>query len=306
MINPQHLGFIYGLGSYLIWGLFPLFFHLLRDVPPFQVLTQRIIWSFLFVAAISLYLKRWKRVWTALAERRNQLSLLASSLLIATNWVLFIWGVGQNRVLECSLGYFLTPLVSVFLGRVFLKEELDGWRWLACGLAVLGVCWQVYSLGTLPWLSLSLALSFGLYGLVRKQVSVDSLTGLGVETALLLPLALLYWLWLEWQGTSAFLNHGLPTTGLLMFSGIVTAVPLLMFAAGAKRLSLTAIGFMMYVNPTMQFFTAVYLFREPFNQHQLIGFAFIWAALTAFSVGAIRQQQKRRRNKQLATPGAQT
>ncbi len=308
MPNPQYLGLIYGLSAYIIWGTFPLFFHLLKGIEPLQVLTQRVIWSFLFVAIIMLVMRRWPAARATFRSRTVLASLLLSSLMIATNWLLFIWGVSEGRVLECSLGYFLTPLVSVLLARVFLQEQLDRFRLAACLLAVIGVLWQVVSLGTLPWLSLALAASFGLYGLVRKQMPVDSLTGLSVETGLLLPLALAYWLYLESQGSSQFMAGHLQTDLLLMASGVVTALPLLLFAAGTKKLTLSAIGFMMYINPTMQFFTAVYLFKEPFSSQQLIGFIFIWAALTVFSIGALRQEGKRRAQakllaQQLATHG---
>lgn len=300
MANQQHLGLLYGLSAYFIWGLFPWYFHFLTHVEPLQVLMQRIIWSFLLVASISLLLVRGQAVWAALRSAAVIRGLLLSSLLIAANWLIFIWAVGQGRVIESSLGYFLTPLVSVLLAGLFLHEKLDAYRITACVLAVLGVLWLVVHLGSLPWVSLSLAASFGLYGLVRKQVTVDSLTGLLVETGLLLPLAISYWLWLETQGTSQFLSAGSHTTFLLVFSGAVTAVPLLLFASGAKRLSLTAIGFMMYVNPTMQFFTAIYLLDEPFTRDQLVAFAFIWVALAIFSLGAIQQQKQRKAQEKAA------
>jgi chloramphenicol-sensitive protein RarD len=224
-------------------------------------------------------------------NRKTLAGLLLSSLLIAANWLIFIWAVGQDRVVESSLGYFITPLVSVLLARVFLKESLNGYRIAACALAVLGVLWLIVQLGIFPWVSISLAVSFGFYGLVRKKVPVDSLTGLLIETGILLPFALIYWLWLELHGQSQLFSVNTQTTFLLIFSGALTAAPLLLFASAANRLSLTAVGFMMYINPTMQFFTAIYLLKEPFNQQQLIAFMFIWIALVVFSVGALRQQR---------------
>jgi chloramphenicol-sensitive protein RarD len=194
---------------------------------------------------------------------------------------------------ESSLGYFITPLVSVLLARIFLKESLDFYRLTAVILALMGVLWLILQLGLIPWVSLSLAASFGFYGLVRKTVPVDSLTGLWIETGILLPFALIWWIWLETQGQSQLLSEGLQTTSLLIFLGALTAIPLLLFASAAKRLSLTTVGFMMYINPTMQFLTAIYWLKEPFSQQQLIAFLFIWVALVVFSIGAIRQQNER-------------
>lgn len=299
MLAPQQLGLVYGLSAYTIWGLFPWYFHFLTHVNPWQVLIQRIIWSFLLISVIAVFIRHGSLIKAAVTQRNILLGLLLSSLLIAANWLIFIWAVGQGRVLESSLGYFITPLVSVLLARVFLKESLDIYRLSACLLAVMGVLWLVIQLGVLPWIPLSLALSFGFYGLVRKKVPVDSLTGLWVETGILLPFAFTWWLWLEWQGQSQLFAENLQTTFLLIFSGALTAAPLLLFASAANRLSLTAVGFMMYINPTMQFLTAVYLLKEPFNHQQLIAFIFIWIALVVFSIGAVRQQNAK--NQALST-----
>jgi chloramphenicol-sensitive protein RarD len=292
-LSEQKQGLVYGLTAYTIWGLFPWYFHLLIQVDPWQVLTQRIIWSFLFISVIALLLRHWTPIKAALTQSKILLGLCLSSLLIAANWLIFIWAVGQDRVVESSLGYFITPLVSVLLARIFLKESLDFYRLTAVILALMGVLWLILQLGLIPWVSLSLAASFGFYGLVRKTVPVDSLTGLWIETGILLPFALIWWIWLETQGQSQLLSEGLQTTSLLIFLGALTAIPLLLFASAAKRLSLTTVGFMMYINPTMQFLTAIYWLKEPFSQQQLIAFLFIWVALVVFSIGAIRQQNER-------------
>lgn len=290
MLSQQKLGLVYGLSAYTIWGLFPWYFHFLTQVNPWQVLTQRIIWSFFLLVVIAIFMRHWSLIKPALTNRKILAGLFLSSLLIASNWLIFIWAVGQDRVVESSLGYFITPLVSVLLARVFLKESLDIYRLTACLLAIFGVLWLVIQLGIVPWVSLSLAASFGFYGLVRKKVPVDSLTGLLVETGILFPLALTWWLWLESQGQSQLFSENFQTTFLLIFSGALTAAPLLLFASAANRLSLTAVGFMMYINPTMQFLTAIYLLKEPFNHQQLIAFIFIWIALVVFSIGAVHQQ----------------
>jgi len=288
-LAPATLGFIQGLSAYVLWGFFPLYFHLLRDVQATEVLMHRVIWSFLLVLLVVMLLGRRERLWQALRTPGLRNGLMISSLLISINWLVFIWAVARGRVVETSLGYFITPLVSVFLARVILGERLDRWRQAAILLAALGLAWLVWRLGELPWVALLLALSFGLYGLARKQIAVDTLTGLTVETGLLLPFALAYGLWLYADGWPA--ARPALDGWLLVASGAVTALPLLLFAAGARRMSLSAIGFLMYVNPTMQFLTAVFLLDEPFDRDQLVGFVLIWTALLLFSLGSLRVQR---------------
>ncbi len=284
-------GFFLGLLAYCIWGFFPLFFHLLRSVSPTEVLTHRVVWSFVFLLMIMLILSRHQRFIKAIKTPALLKGLVVSSLLVSANWLIFIWAVGQARVVECSLGYFITPLVSVLLARVILKEELNRWRQLAVALACLGILWFIIIIGYLPWVSLSLAITFGLYGLVRKQLDVDTFTGLSVEIILLLPVALFYWAYLSSHelGQFSFQFESIPL--LLVASGILTALPLLLFASAAKKLSLSAIGFMMYINPTMQFFGAIYILDEAFSLNQFIGFCFIWCALIAFTAGSFESRK---------------
>lgn len=299
MINQQKAGLIYGLTAYILWGFFPIFFYYLSSVSPLEILAQRIIWSFLFVMIVVVTMKKQSRIREALLSPDTRKAMMLSSVLIAINWLTFIWAVANERVLESSFGYFLTPLVSVMLAKVFLNETLDRFRITACVLAVVGISIQIISMGNLPWVSLVVSCSFGLYGLVRKKADVDSLSGLTIETAVLLPLALGYWVWLSMNGQSGLINNGMNVTLLLIASGCVTALPLLLFAAAAKKMSLTAIGFMMYINPMIQLLAGVYFFHEPFNSTQLFSFGFIWLALIVFSVGAIIQQ---RRMKLIANP----
>jgi len=286
--NPIHQGLFFGVVAYSIWGFFPLFFHLLRSVNATEVLTHRVIWSFVFVSSVILLLGRKDLLINALQNRPLFKGLLLSSLLVSTNWLIFIWAVAQGQVLECSLGYFLTPLVSVFLARLILHERLNSWRLAAIVLASLGIIWFIVFIGYLPWVSLTLAITFGLYGLVRKQLAVDTLTGLAIETLVLLPLALGYWWYLSQQDLGQFSFTMSPISQLLIVSGVLTALPLLLFASAAKKLSLTALGFMMYINPSLQFFCAVYILEEAFSTNQLIGFSFIWCALIVFSAGSLR------------------
>ncbi len=286
--NPIHQGLLFGVLAYSIWGFFPLFFHLLRSVDATEVLTHRVIWSFIFVSLIILIIGRKRLFFNALGSRALIRGLLLSALLVSSNWLIFIWAVGQGQVLECSLGYFITPLVSVFLARLILKERLESWRITAIILACLGILWFIIIIGYLPWVSLALAITFGLYGLVRKQLAVDTLTGLAVETLTLLPLALIYWWFLNQQATDQFSFTLDRISLLLILSGILTALPLLLFASAAKKLSLTTIGFMMYINPSLQFFCAVFILKEAFTLDQLVGFCFIWCALLVFSAGSLR------------------
>lgn len=284
-------GIVSGLAAYSLWGVFPLFFYLLRDVPSTEVLMHRVIWSFIFVSLIVISIGKKARILQVLNRPDLLKGLLISSLLVSFNWLVYIWSVAQGRVIESSLGYFLTPLVSVFVARIFLKEQLNGSRKLAIFLATAGIAWLVFKLGYLPWISLALAISFGLYGLVRKQLEIDTLTGLFVETGIMLPFAISYWVYLIASGASLFYVAGSKITLILMLSGIVTALPLLLFASAAKKMSLSALGFMMYINPTLQFLIAVFILQEPFSTDQLTGFCFIWCALLVFTYGSIKPKK---------------
>jgi len=255
-------GLLLALAAYTIWGCFPLFFNLLSQVASFEVLVHRIIWSFVATTIVILMLRRLGSLTTLLRDKRALGWLMLSSILIATNWLIFIWAVSQQRVLESSLGYFMTPLVSLFLGRIILKEIMHPLQAIAGGIAAVAVLLELIMLGNLPWVSLTLALSFGFYGLVRKQQPVDSLNGLTIETLLILPLALGWIMWQLQAGISmSFFSGNTLTISLMIMSGIVTAVPLLLFAAAAKRLDLSVVGFIMYLNPTLQFLIAVFIFN---------------------------------------------
>lgn len=285
------------LAAYMIWGCFPLFFSLLSSVTASEVLVHRVIWSLVATLLISLLFKRGRGL-LALFKQRVALSWLAlSSLLIATNWLIFIWAVGQQRVMEASLGYFLTPLVSLVLARIFLKEKLHFWQAAAGWLAGIAVAWELVSLGSLPWIPLSLALTFGFYGLVRKQHPVDALHGLTAETLWMLPLAFLWLCWAFISQAPVGYGSSWQISLLLMASGIMTAAPLLLFAAAAQRLDLSVVGFIMYINPTMQFISAVVILKEDYPPERLITFALIWAAMLLFMWGLwqARQQLKKQR-----------
>jgi chloramphenicol-sensitive protein RarD len=287
-------GLVYGVVAYLMWGFFPVYFKAIENVPPLQVVSHRIAWSMLLLILLITRCARWKDVRAALAERASLLTLTASAILIATNWLVFIIAVEHGQVLQSSLGYFITPFVSVLLGVLFLKERLRRLQRAGLILAAAGVLIMTIHLGRFPWTALLLALTFGTYGLLRKIVRTDPLTGLTVETLILAPVACLYLLYTDWQGYGAFITAGLKTSLLLASAGAVTAVPLLLFAAAARRLRLSTIGFLQYLTPTLQFLLAVLLYHEPFNRVHLAGFICIWSGLAAYSWYAYRLLAERR------------
>ena len=271
------------LAAFAMWGLFPVYFKIVADVPAVEVLAHRIVWSALLAGVLVTVAGRWLIVQTVLADRRAVGMLALSAAVISVNWGVFIWAIANERVLESSLGYYINPLVSVALGVVFLGERLRGAQWTAVALAAAGVAWEVIALGDVPWVSLALAFSFGSYGLLRKVVRADSLTGLFVETALISPLALGYLILLGIEGAGAFRATGAAIDWILAASGIITAAPLLLFVEGARRIRLSTLGLLQYLVPTGHFLLAVFAFGEPFALGRLITFAFIWTALAIFT-----------------------
>lgn len=284
-------GVVYGIAAYAIWGCFPLFFSLLQGIPAWEILVHRVVWCCVFLVVLITALGRWDAIGTALSRRRGFGRVLACALLIGANWGIFIYAVETRQVLQSSLGYFLTPLVNVALGILVLKERMAALQRWAVGLAGIAIAIQFMLIGQLPWIALLLALTFGTYGLLRKQIALDGLSGLFVETLLLLPLGLLALAWLLITGNSHFLDEGMQSA-LLMASGVVTALPLMAFAGAARRLRLGTVGFLMYINPTMQFLTALIIFREPLSSVQMVSFAMIWVALALYSWSAWRTHRR--------------
>ena len=284
MANPALAGVGYGLLAYGIWGFFPLYFHQLHHVAPMDILANRALWACVFVGFLLLITRQWGKVRQILG-RPQQLAMLAlAALLVGSNWLVFLWAVGNQQVVAASLGYFLTPLVNVLLGLVVLKEKLNGKEKLAIGLAGLALLNEIILLGGMPWVSLFLAATFGTYGLVRKQIPVDALSGLWLETLVMLPVCFAYALWQAQSGHAVFVLDDLSTASWLMGAGVLTALPLIAFAAATQRLNLATVGMLMYINPTMQFLTAIYIFGEPLQTGKLLTFALIWLGLAIFSV----------------------
>lgn len=293
-LTENSQGIAYGISAYLMWGCFPLFFALFNGVPAYEILVHRIIWSCLFLALVITVVRRWAPVRDALAHPKRLGLVLGCAVLIGLNWGVYIYAIETRHVLQASLGYFLTPLINVALGMLILRERMAPLQGVAVGLAIVGILVQLVLLGTLPWIAVVLALSFGTYGLLRKQVLLDGLSGLFVETLLLLPLALLALAALGQMELSHFTQDA-RTLVLLVTSGVVTAIPLLAFAGAARRLRLATLGFLMYINPSMQFLIAVFVFKESISAVQLGSFALIWLALVLYSWSAWRTLQSARK-----------
>jgi len=278
-------GLLCGLAAYTAWGFIPLYFRAVSEVSPLIVLCHRIFWSVLFLVVVISVRNQWAMIWPVFRNRRSMFLLSAGAAFIAINWLIFIYSVISHQVLQSSLGYFINPLFSILLGMIFLGERLRRWQWVAVIIAGVGVLNLALRSERLPWIALSLAGSFGLYGLVRKKVDIDSLHGLLVETSVLLPVALVVLALPAARHVSA---HAL---GLLSLSGVVTAVPLLFFGVALRRLKLSTMGFLQYVGPTLQFLVALVVFHEALDQAKLVSFALCWLAIGVYAADSILTRQ---------------
>ena len=285
-------GIVQAALAYICWGLFPLYFKALQQVAPLEMLAQRVAWSLLFVMAVLAWQRRFAWLPAALGNRRVLLSFAASSGFIALNWFVYIWAVTNGRVVEASLGYFINPLVNVLIGALVLHERLRRAQWAAVALAALGVLWLTWQAGQPPWIALVLAGSFASYGLLRKTAPLGALEGLTMETLLLGPLALAALAWWGAHGTLAFAEGDAGTQALIAAAGPITAIPLLLFAAGARRIPFSLLGLLQYTAPTLQLLLGVLLFGEAFGPDRAIGFALIWAALAIYSVESLVRSRR--------------
>jgi len=283
------IGVCYGLAAYVIWGLFPLYWKLIQHVPALQILAHRIVWSFAALFILAAVARRWGggggrgRVSPAVVGLYS-----IAAVLIGINSFLYVYGVNAGFIVETSLGYYITPLVSVLLGVVVLRERLRPAQWFAVALAATGVLYLTWAYGSVPWIAFGLATSFGSYGLVKKKGTLDSLPGLTLETAVLVVPAVIYLFALYGGGRGSFLRVSPATDLLLVGSGLVTLSPLLLFATAVKRVTLTVVGLLQYIAPTIQFLLGVFLYHEPFSRRQMIGFAIVWTALAVFSLDSLR------------------
>ena len=287
-------GILSGLGAYIIWGFIPIYFKLLHSVPALEIMFQRVVWSLVFLGILIAARQQWEPLRQALRQPRLIGVYSLAALLLATNWWVYIYGVNSGQVVETSLGYFINPLVSVALGVIFLRERPRPLQWLPVGLATLGVFYLTLQYGRLPWIALSLAFSFGFYGLIKKVAPLESLHSLSLETMLLFLPAVVYLLALEVNGRGTFLHTNWNTNLLLMGTGIVTAVPLLLYGVAARSIPLWMVGLLQYLAPTCQFLIGVLVYKEPFSRGQLIGFGIIWLALLVFSGESILNWRQRR------------
>lgn len=285
----MHAGLVYAALAFVWWGLFPLYFRLVTTVPAPEVLAHRVVWCLLFVAVLLTARRQWGWLPGVLRRPRVLAAFAASALLIAANWLVYIWAVFHGHVIEASLGYFITPLINVLLGVTLLHERPRRAQWLALAIAAVGVLWLGVQAGRPPWIALQLAISFGAYGLLRKIAVLGALEGLTLETLLLAPFALCALAWWAHDGSAHFPASDAATSLWLIAFGPITAVPLLLFAAGARRLSMATLGVVQYVGPTIQFAIGLWVFGEPFSSARLIGFVLIWLALLIYSVDGWRR-----------------
>jgi chloramphenicol-sensitive protein RarD len=285
-------GLAAAIGAFTIWGVLPLYMRPLHDLSALEIMAHRIVWSCLLVFAWLAWRSELGAVRTALANPGTRYRLMVTAVLISINWLIYVWSIANGHVIDASLGYFINPLLNVVLGVLVLGERLNGAQKSAVGLAALGVLYLAVVAGRPPWIALVLAASFGGYGLIRKVVKVEAVPGLATETLLLAPFAIGFLAWLELQGTAAF-GHAAPhVNALLLGSGLVTALPLALFAYGARRIPLSTVGLVQYIGPTLQFLTGVLVFKEAFTLERGIGFVFIWTALAVYAADGLWRNRR--------------
>ncbi|MGF3105910.1 EamA family transporter RarD [Rossellomorea sp. DUT-2] len=303
-MRQDQAGIIYTAFSYFLWGILPIYWKWLNHVSAYEILANRIFWSFWFMLLFLFLSKRWKDftvyLKTSLKKKKQLFALLLASLLISTNWFIYIWAVNTNQMVEASLGYYINPLVSVLLGVFILKESLSKAQMVSFGLAAIGVLILTISYGDFPWIAVGLAFSFGLYGLAKKLIQVESSIGLTLETLTIAPLSLLYLGYMYNQGSLSLFHVSSGTDLLLIGAGAVTAIPLLFFSKGAQLIPLYMVGFLQYIAPTLTLILGIWVYNETFSFTHLISFTFIWLALTIFTASRVQYARKRRREARLS------
>lgn len=285
-------GIFFGLAAYVLWGILPVYWKALELVSPFEILSSRFMWSCVFVFLLIIFQKKWplftKEVKQVFSNVKTGAAMVAAGITISFNWGTFIWAVNNGHIVETSMGYYINPLVSILFAVVFLRERLDKMQLAAITCAFIGVASMVYSFGKIPWVSLTLAFTFALYGLLKKILPVSALTSIMLETLLITPLALVYEYSLWQQGVSFYASGNLKIILMLTGAGVVTAIPLLLFTAGARLLPLKIIGFLQYISPTLTLLIGVFVYNEAFTASHLLAFGWIWAALLLFIVSQLR------------------
>ncbi|RPF54000.1 EamA family transporter RarD [Aquisalibacillus elongatus] len=296
-MSEERLGTIYTASAYILWGILPLYWKLVEHVSAWEILAHRIVWSFIIMMIIIWFLRRWSlfvEEWRDIFVYRKKLfGITAAGIVISLNWVIFIWAVNSDRVLDASLGYYINPLISILFGFIFLQERFSKIQWVAIALAFAGVFYMTYNFGSVPWAALGMAITFGLYGLLKKTVDLNAIFGLAIETLIVMPIALIYIFYLEFEGAGAM---GFSLEGLiLMGTGLATAIPLLLFGQGAKRIPLSLVGFLQYFAPTIMLILGVFLFDEAFTEVHAITFTLIWLGLVLYSYERFQQLRKMKR-----------
>lgn len=283
-----------GASAYILWGVFPLYFHLLTTVGSWEVLSHRIVWSVIALVVLLAWKGRHSATLQALRSPRLVGLLAITSGLITTNWIVYIHAVATQRTIEASLGYFINPIVLILLGLVVFKERLNPWQKICIALAAAGVAWQLAMQGSVSWITLLLPASFGLYGMMKKHIPLDSISSLFIETLIAAPIAAGYLVYLAAQGRLALWNGPTLIQALLLLAGLITCIPLILFAEGAQRLPLNTMGFLQYITPSLQFSIGLFAFGEPMNTHKLIGFIFVWSGLAVLVLGQMKGYRARR------------
>lgn len=276
-------GVWYAIAAYSIWGILPIYWKAMKQIPASDILAHRIFWSFLFLAAIISGMRKWSEFRQAFTSVRSVLAISLASILISTNWLVYIWAVNSNHIVEASLGYYINPLLTIMLGMIVLRERADFWQFVSIALAFVGVGFLTYQYGRVPWVALTLAVSFAVYGLVKKLSRLSSLTGLAAETMMVAPLALGFLIFQISSQAVAYVHVSAWLVVMIVLTGVVTSVPLLFFAQGAKRVSLSTLGFVQYLSPSLSLLIGVFIYKERFTHIDLISFSCIWVALAIFS-----------------------
>ena len=298
MLENERQGVIWALGAYVVWGVLPIYWKWLGHVPSSEIITSRVIWAFVFTMLFVVIMRNSKLllvdIRTLWQNQKAFWSLFFASALISGNWFLYIWAVNNNHLVETSLGYYINPLISVMLGIFFLKERLTSAQKLAVVIALIGVIILTISYGRFPWLAMALAISFAIYGLMKKTIPLDAVRGLAIETLFILPFALIYYIYLFVSDQAIMFHNNLQTDILLVFTGAATAIPLVLFAKGAQRMPLYMIGFLQYIAPTCMLFLGVMIYDETFNAIDLLSFSLIWLALILFTVSKVMEARTRK------------
>jgi chloramphenicol-sensitive protein RarD len=285
-------GVVSAVGAYFLWGIFPIYWKTIQTVPSLEIIGHRMIWSFIFVLLLITISGNWLVFKATLRNTKLLLPFVITALLLSVNWLTYVWAVNTGYIIETSLGYFINPLVNVLLGMVFLKERLRIWQWISVLLAGLGIGYLTWRYGSLPWIGLTLAFTFGFYGLIKKKAKVDSTQGFAVETGIMFIPALILLLVLAISGRGVFGTQSVYVKFLLVFTGIATGLPLLLFGTAARIINLSTLGFLQYIAPTMQLLIGVLVYNESFRLENLIGFGLIWFALFIFSIEAVMTRRK--------------